>query len=148
MNDEELSFVLWDSVPEYGDSLQGHTPRLSYREMVSLFGEPNQLRLDYDHKVSTTWTIRFTSFRDPKDGVLTLYDYMQTCLFDRSLPSVSDFRRDSNYYAWHIGCLDREAEDLLRRVLALIERHFPASVRKTPKCSKIFIGMFHFFIKE
>lgn len=73
----------------------------SYEELVALFGEPNGLGDLY--KVSTQWVLI-----DEEKNVLTLYDYKQTDLYNRTLQSTPEFRAMKSY-DWHIGGTNRFA---------------------------------------
>ena len=69
---------------------------LSYCELLECFGPPNSKGDEY--KVSTEWIIR-----DAVTGnVFDIYDYKSTSIYDRTLPSVEEFRRMPEY-DWHVG---------------------------------------------
>jgi hypothetical protein len=66
----------------------------SYADLCSVLGE----HLEGDgYKMSTEWVFKNTS-----GEVVTLYDWKETEMYDESLPSVSEFRRQRSA-TWHIG---------------------------------------------
>jgi hypothetical protein len=67
---------------------------LSYRILAQVFGEPAE---SDGYKVSGVWC-----FAGPDGLSFTLYDYKETSLYDRSCPSVFDFRALPSHI-WHIG---------------------------------------------
>lgn len=69
----------------------------SYAELVSVFGRPNGK--NDGHKTSTNWFIE-----EGATGLtLEVYDYKETVLYSRRMPSVAGFRRRHSY-DWHVGC--------------------------------------------
>ena len=87
-----------------GTSLRAETPRITYARLVKVFGKPHYdahaLAPDQrgDGKISTEW-----DFTGPDGSVFTLYDYEETSLYSRGLPSVAKFRADRHGYNWHVG---------------------------------------------
>ena len=59
----------------------------SYSRLVELFGEP----IESDgYKVSGEWV-----FESETGGVVTLYDWKQTVLYDPDYPSIEEFRNQA-----------------------------------------------------
>lgn len=73
-----------------------------YSELVDIFGEPNDP--GDGRKISTRWILEYQDGR-----IVTIYDYIQTNLFNPNLESVESFRRKPKYN-WHIGCLPGSEE--------------------------------------
>jgi hypothetical protein len=95
-----------------GTSLRGYV-QASYADLAGLFGSKT---ISDDNKVSTEW--KFTA----NDGrTVTLYDYKETNLYDRGLPSVEEFRALSSY-DWHIGAIDEATADEFKLWLQAILR--------------------------
>lgn len=69
-----------------GTSLKGHVTA-NYNKLVKLFGEPME---SDGYKVSGEWV-----FTDDDGNVFTLYDWKSTELYDDELPSVKQFRRQT-----------------------------------------------------
>lgn len=76
-----------------GTSLQGYIT-LSFADLVATFGQPEE---SDGYKVSTEWT-----FEADNGQVFALYDYKDTNLYDKGLPSVEQFRALRSF-EWHIG---------------------------------------------
>ena len=80
----------------------------SYSKLVSVFGEPNE---EDGYKVSTEWGGLKT-----KCGIeFYLYDYKETKLYHDTLPSVEEFRNQSQY-SWHIGGWNGE-DDFVEKII-------------------------------
>jgi hypothetical protein len=95
-----------------GTSLAGYLTA-SYRDLVKVLGRPNCEGDQY--KVSTEWVLVF------KNRCVTLYDYKDTKLYSRDLPSVQTFRRQDSY-EWHIGAGSQADIDGFRQaILGAIE---------------------------
>lgn len=95
-----------------GTSLRGHVTAY-YSQLIAAFGEPIAEADGY--KVSSEWDIEF------EDGkVASIYDYKETNLYDRELPSVAEFRRiaDERGHHWHIGGKDSVVVDRILAILA------------------------------
>lgn len=86
-----------------GTSLKGYVI-LSYKQLYEHFGEPNAQQ-SLDGKVSTCWV-----FNGPDNECVTLYDYKETNLYSRELPSVDDFRNQP-IYEWHVGARTKAEAD-------------------------------------
>lgn len=87
-----------------GTSLCGYV-KTSYSKLVELFGEPNS---DGDgYKVSTEWVLKCHK------GIVTIYDYKSTALYDDETLSVEAFR-ELPEYNWHIGGNSQELANELR----------------------------------
>lgn len=80
----------------------------SYKELEELLGKPNS---EGDQcKVSTEWVFKETDTGE----IVTLYDYKETNLYSREMPSVEEFR-SRNQYDWHIGAKEeRTAKEFIR----------------------------------
>ena len=77
----------------------------SYAQLVDVFGVPNGDTDDY--KVSTSFLVR-----DTAAGVtIEIYDYKATNLYDKSAPSVAQFRAEPKY-RWHIGGMSADIASL------------------------------------
>lgn len=69
----------------------------SYKELVSVLGRPSA---GDEYKMSTTWLLIDTKLFSR----FVVYDYKQTVLYSRSMPSVRKFRA-LPVYDWHVrGC--------------------------------------------
>lgn len=83
----------------------------SYAILREIFG--TSLRGD-GGKVSTQWIFKNT--QDPTSTIVTIYDYKETNLYERGLPSVRAFRTRSSY-DWHVGAKSVEdGENFIRWV--------------------------------
>lgn len=74
----------------------------SFADLYKAFGKPAHTgkRNDGgDGKVSTEWIFRSTT---NSEEVFTIYDYKETSLYERGLPSVRAFRALPSY-DWHVG---------------------------------------------
>jgi hypothetical protein len=88
-----------------GTHLQGYF-NATYSELVDAFGEPEIMN---NYKVSTEW-----AFSADNGAVFTLYDYKDTNLYSRELPSPEAFRlrHMTKEYGWHLGAHDKKVFDL------------------------------------
>lgn len=93
---KKSEFKLTDKSPN-GTHLVGYYP-CSFQELQQMLGAPNGETDDY--KVSTEWRLK-----DSEGKVITLYDYKETSLYSKGLPSVEEFRNFQSY-DWHIGAQD------------------------------------------
>ena len=75
----------------------------SYAQLVKAFGKPNGEADDY--KTSTEWHILDTG----TNAKLAIYDYKETELYSRSLPSVKAFRA-KRINRWHVGGMKADIE--------------------------------------
>lgn len=75
-----------------GTSLIGYMTA-SYKDLHRVLGPPN---VEAGDKVSTEWAVKYKGY------AFTIYDYKETNIYDRSLPSVRKFRSLPSY-EWHIG---------------------------------------------
>ena len=88
-----------------GGSLVGYIT-CSYADLVRTFGEPTE---SDGYKVSSEWTIK-----DTRTGqVFHIYDYKETELYSRGLPTVAKFRAQPSY-EWHLGGMAKVDVDALR----------------------------------
>lgn len=87
-----------------GTSLMGYVTA-SFEDLREALGEPEE---GDGYKVSTEWTLTW------KGQTFTIYDYKETSLYDRSGPSVEQFRK-LPAYDWHIG--GRTDPEAFRRAL-------------------------------
>src|SRR5271167_1907901 len=72
----------------------GETFPITYAELNSVFGKASNIKGD---KVSTEWVILFSN------GVhCSIYDYKETSIYSKSLPSPEKFRK-SGPHEWSIG---------------------------------------------
>lgn len=78
-----------------GTCLQGEFD-CSYSELVAAIGKPNSSGDGY--KVSTEWVLA----DDETGRVFTIYDWKETSMYDRSLPSSVSLRAAPTVN-WHIG---------------------------------------------
>jgi hypothetical protein len=79
----------------HGGSLIGYVT-LSFKDLKKIFGAPNGGTDGY--KVSTSWKIVDTV----TGNVFEIYDYKETNLYERGMPSPAAFRRRDSY-DWHLG---------------------------------------------
>lgn len=93
MGKTKIDSIETDETDYVGGSLAGYISA-SYKDLVALFGPPNSEGDGY--KVSTEWRLVF------KGHHFRLYDYKDTELYDRSQPSVEEFRSFDSY-EWHVG---------------------------------------------
>lgn len=82
-----------------GTHLQGYILS-SYRVLSNNFGEPDS---DDEYKISGSW-----AFKDAKGNVCTIYDWKATKLYDRSLPTVAQFRK-LPMFQFNVGGHDSKA---------------------------------------
>ena len=91
-----------------GTHLQGHITAV-YSDLEEILGQPEECD---GYKVSGEWTLT-----DSDGNVVTLYDWKSTELYDDSLPSVRQFRRNPDEQEFNIGGHDRAAADNFRKTL-------------------------------
>jgi hypothetical protein len=97
---------------EFGmGSLQGKF-YASFEDLKKILGAP---RKGDGYKVSTEWSIIDTHTGE----IWSLYDYKETSLYDKSLPSIKEFR--SHPYDWHIGGQSPNFSDLTKWLRSEIE---------------------------
>src|SRR5271168_4316761 len=72
----------------------GETFPITYAELNAIFGKAKNINGD---KTSTQWTIRFSN-----GVVAAIYDYKETSVYSKSLPSPEKFRK-SGPHMWSIG---------------------------------------------
>lgn len=103
----------WTPLPEKetyklaGSSYQ-MTCKATFSSLCKLLGPPTG---GDGEKVSTEWTMQ-----NPAGDVVSVYDYKDTNIYDPDLPSVEDFRKETENgnYEWHIGAHSKEvARDFL-----------------------------------
>ena len=82
----------------------------SYKYLVRLLGKPNAVGDGY--KISTQWNLR----DEVTGNVFRIYDYKETNLYDRDLPSVRKFR-SKEQHQWHIGGTNAECLAALKNFL-------------------------------
>jgi hypothetical protein len=102
----------WKSVPwsaaVNGTSLQGYC-ETSFATLKDLFGE--HCASD-GYKVSTEWVV------SNGKHVVTIYDYKETRLYDRRLPTVDQFRQQTSHQ-WHLGAKSQNVVESFLAFLAL-----------------------------
>ena len=91
-----------------GTHLQGHITAV-YSDLEEILGQPEECD---GYKVSGQWTLT-----DSDGNVVTLYDWKSTELYDDSLPSVKQFRRNSDEQEFNIGGRDFMAAENFRETL-------------------------------
>ena len=116
-----MNNILAKTLPGYthggdaiGTHLQGHITAV-YKDLEEILGQPEE---GDEYKVSGEWTLT-----DSDGNVVTLYDWKSTELYDDSLPSVLQFRRNPDEQEFNIGGRYFHAAENFRNSLniALIE---------------------------
>src|SRR5271163_766119 len=79
---------------EHDGGRVGETFPITYAELNAIFGKAKNIDGD---KTSTQWTIRFSN-----GVVASIYDYKETSVYSKSLPSPEKFRK-SGPHMWSIG---------------------------------------------
>ena len=87
-----------------GTSLKGYVAA-TFDQLANLLGQPHSCD---EYKTSTEWVLL-----DDEGSVFTIYDYKATNLYERSEPSVEEFRSSGLPYEWHIGG-KKPADDLIQ----------------------------------
>ena len=95
-----------------GGSLAGYLTA-SYKDLKAILGPPNVKGDGY--KTSTEWNLMF------QGCVFTLYDYKDTSLYDRDLPSPAAFRRLPSF-DWHIGASRGSVNEFRAAILGAIAK--------------------------
>lgn len=96
---EHCDFKVNNEADISGTSLQGKI-EACYSDLVRLFGEPGP---GDACKVSGEWAFELVG----SEGVVTLYDYKETALYEDYLPTIEEFRA-MDYYDFHIGAQSRD----------------------------------------
>lgn len=114
-----------------GTSAQGEVAA-SFTAIAKRFGPPTYTgtrKNGGDGKVSTQWIFRNVE----TDEVFTVYDYKETNLYDRGLPTVKAFRAMRSY-DWHIGGRSKQGtERFIEWLQAALPKPRNAPKPKGPK---------------
>lgn len=103
-----------------GTSFHGQTISVKPKDLIAIFGSSFE---SDGYKVTCEWF-----FEDDEGNVFTLYDYKESSLYDKGLPSPDELK--NQVIEFHIGYADRAMRDVAEELIIWLKFRLD----KKPKC--------------